>query len=396
MKTFACRHVVYRCQSITLAVGIVLLSVPPNVRAAVDPDIPRLQAEAERGSIQREVELGSAYFSGHGVAQDEKRAAYWFEKAANAGDPWAQMEIGYFYQAGTGVARDPAKAAKWFQRAAAGGLVTAKVNLGVAYLVGSGVRKDAALAENLFRQAFAQGDGVAAFYLGVMYSQGTGVQRDEAAGERWFEAGAKLHDPRSELRLATLIWRRQNDLNDARKAIKLLRESAAAGLVNAKHQLGITLVKNPQLASSPDEASTLLKEAAEAGEWRSSVALGLLSRDGIAGVPVDPRAAYYHYRVAVLQGGEEARRIVSNDLEGLSSRIGSQQAAAMDADASAWFANHHVALTFIAKDGMKWKDFPAYAVATPEEGTYAGRLFPIDPAQQQMTDPGHRAGASMR
>ena len=383
------KRFVFSCHWVACGIGIALVAFPIHARAGVDPDIPRLQAEAERGSIQHEVELGSAYFTGHGVAQDEKLAAYWYEKAANAGDPWAQMEIGYFYSAGTGVTRDPAQAAKWFQRAAAGGLISAKVNLGVAYLLGNGVRKDTGFAEDLFRQAFAQGNGLAACFLGEMYYQGFGVKRDEAAAEHWFEAGAKLHDARSEFRLSNVLWRRK-DPNDVKRAMKFLRESAAAGLVFAKHQLGITLVKNPQLASSPEEGRTLLKEAAEAGEWRSSVALGLLSRDGMAGTTADPKAAYYHYRVAVLQGGEEASKIVGNDLEALSSRLGPQQAASIDADASAWFANHHVAMMFILKEGMKWKDFPAYGVANPDEGSYAGRLIPNDPLVQEMTEPGHR------
>src|SRR3954471_135995 len=208
---------------------------------ASDPDIPRLQVDAERGSVKQQLELGSAYFAGRGVPQDEKRAAYWFEKAANAGDPGAQAQIGYFYEAGIGVSRDPAKAARWFERAVAGGLISAKVNLGVAYLLGEGVKQDTSMAQDLFRRAFAQGNGMAACYLGEMYSLGTGVERDEAAGERWYEAGVKLHDPRAQFQLADLLWHRQKNPEELKRAIKLLRESAAGGMVSAKHQLGVNL-----------------------------------------------------------------------------------------------------------------------------------------------------------
>jgi hypothetical protein len=162
--------------------------------------------------------------------------------------------------------------------------------------------------------------------------------------------------------------------------VKLLRESAGQGLVDAKHQLGILLVRQPELAASAQEASSLLKEAAEAGEWRSSVALGLLSRDGMAGVPADSGAAYYHYRLATLQGGEEARRVIANDLEALTKKLGGEKAAALDADAAAWYANHHLALMFINKDGVKWREYPTYAVAKPADGLYVGRLIPTDPA----------------
>jgi len=45
---------------------------------------------------------------------------------------------------------------------------------------------------------------------------------------------------------------------------------------------------------------------------------------------------------------------------------------------------------FILKDGMKWKEFPAYAVANPEAGMYAGRLIPSDPLAQELAAPGLR------
>jgi TPR repeat protein len=385
------RRSALRSNSVAMGMGVILLALPALARAGSNPDIPRLEAEAKRGSVKEEVELGAAYFAGRGVAQDEKRAAYWYEKAANSGDPSSQMQIGYFYQAGIGVTRDPAKAVRWFERVAAGGVISAKVNLGIAYLLGEGVRQDLAMAQDLFRQAFAQGNGLAACNLGEMYANGRGVEPDPVAAERWYEAGAKLHDPRAEFQLANLLWRRKKDVNELKRAIKLLHESAATGLVVAKHQLGILLVKHPELASSPQEPPALLKEAAEAGEWRSSVALGLLSRDGMAGTPVDAKAAYYHYRVATLQGGAEAGKVVENDLEALSAKLGPEQTAAIDADANAWYENHHLAMVFIIKNGMKWKDFPAYGVASPDAGMFAGRLILGDPSGPFTGGADHRA-----
>jgi TPR repeat protein len=385
-------RVVLAVNSVALGLGLLLLAAPKAVLAA-DPDIPRLQAYAQRGSIKEEVELGAAYFAGRGVHQDEKLAAYWYEKAANAGDPVAQKQIGYFYEAGIGVERDPAQAARWFERAVAGGLISAKVNLGVAYLLGDGVKKDTQLAENLFKQAFAQRNGMAACYLGEMYINGMGVERDEAAGERWYEVGAKLHDPRAQFQLANLLWHRGKDANDLKKAVRLLRESGAAGMVAAKHQLAVILLKHPELASA-QEAPALFKEASEAGEWRSSVALGLIWRDGMAGVRADPKNAYYHYRLAALQGGQEALQVVQNELDALSDRLGTEQTARLDADAKSWFENHHLALQFVNKDGWKWKEYPAYAVVHPEDGTHAGRLIPLVPSAGFMEAPVRRLSAN--
>ena len=379
MANLASPRVILAGNSVALGFGLLLLAAPLAMLAA-DLDIPRLEASAQRGSIKEEVELGAAYFEGRGVPQNEKQAAYWYEKAANAGDPVAQKQIGYFYEVGIGVPRDPAQAARWFERAVAGGLISAKVNLGVAYLLGDGVKKDTQLAEDLFKHAFAQGNGMAACYLGEMYIDGMGVERDEAAGEHWYEAGAKLHDPRAEFQLASLLWHRGKDPNDIKRAAKLLRESGAAGMVSAKHQLAILLLKHSELAAA-QEAPALLKEASEAGEWRSSMALGLIWRDGMAGVKADPKNAYYHYRLAALQGGENALQLGATELDVLANRLGADQTASLDADAKTFFENHHLALQFVSKDGWKLKEYPAYAIVNPEETIHAGRLIPSTPLE---------------
>jgi len=366
-------RVVLKPSFVAAAAIAIVLAVPAKGHAS-SPDISRLQADAERGFIRQEIELGAAYFTGQGVERDEKRAAYWYEKAANAGDPAAQLEIGSFYQAGVGVQRDPAQAVRWFQRSAAGGLVSAKVNLGAAYLLGNGVRKDPALAEQLFREAFAKKDGHAACDLGNMYYYGLGVQRDELTAEHWYEAGAKLRDAQAEFRLANFLWERHRDPAEVKRAVTLYRESSDEGTVAAKHQLAVILLKHPELAVSQQEATALLTESAQAGEWRSSMALGLLSRDGKAGLPLDLKKAYYHYRLAVLQGGEEAQSIVANDLDAISAKLGAEQVTAIDSEASAWFRAHHQVQRFIQPSGLKSKGHPAYATMNPDNGFSTTRI----------------------
>jgi TPR repeat protein len=342
-----------------------ILLISAGVRAA-DHNISKLLVDAERGSIRDEVELGAAYLTGRGVPQDEKRAAYWYEKAANSGEPGAQKQIGEFFQAGIGVSRDPARAVRWYQRAVAGGLVSAKVNLGIAFLTGDGVSRDSAQAEDLFRQAFSQSNGLAACYLGDMYFHGMGVERDEASGKRWYEAGAKLHDPSAEFQLALILWHQQKNADGEKRAVQLLRQSADTGFVIAKQELGVALIKRPELAVSPREVPTLLEESSEAGEWKSSAALGQLSRDGI-GMPVNFRTAYFHYRVAALQGGEETRQVIADDLGALSLKLGPEQTAAIDSEATSWFQNHHVRLQFTYRNSANSSELILYKREKPEK-----------------------------
>ena len=340
---------------------------------AVDPDIPRLQADAERGSVKQEILLGAAYFVGRGVAQNEKLAAYWYEKAANAGDPGAQNQIGYLYEVGIGVHKDPARAVYWYQRAVAGGYTHAKVNLGVAYLWGSGVRKDTELAMHLFEEAVQKGNGLGACYLGDMYELGVGVPKNEEIARHWYEVGAKLHDPRAEYKLGLIIFQNQGQ-SDLSRAVKLTREAAAAGLVAAKHQLAYLLVQKPELATSSTEATSLLTEAASAGFWKSSILLGILARDGRM-MAADTKEAYYHFRVATLQGGAEASELLANDLGRLVTMLGPAQSAEIDKKAAEWFNQHHLSITFVFPGGGISKEFPAYALESPERDMHAGRLI---------------------
>lgn len=342
--------------------------------AAVEPDIPRIQSGAEKGSIQHEIQLAGAYFLGQGVSRDEKQAAYWYEKAANSGDPGAQLQIGYFYEAGIGVERDPVRAALWFQRAAAGGSVAAKVNLGVAYTWGTGVRKDPEFAVQLFREAAEKGSGAGACFLADAYYFGIGIQKDEDKARHWFEFAAKKHDAQAELSLALLLLR-QPGHGDEERAIKLLRDSAKSGYVPARHELALRLVRKSEFNAAPQEALDQLQEASSQGFWKSTVVLGILYREG-RGVSKDPETAYLQFRIAALQGGDAGAKMVTNDLHALEPALDSARIKALDEKAADWISSHTRRLEFVRYPNGG-KEFPTFALAYPEDGLHAGRMFPI-------------------
>src|ERR1700751_1400458 len=150
-------------------------------------DLPTVRAHAEQGSVLDEILLAGDYFTGNGVPQDPKMAAYWYERAAGHGSPEAQNQIGYFYQAGIGVPKDSQRAVHWYQLSAASGFAKAKVNLAIAYLRGIGTQQNNEQALRLFNQAFQAGNGTAATYLGLLYYFGIAVPQDKAAGEKWFD-----------------------------------------------------------------------------------------------------------------------------------------------------------------------------------------------------------------
>jgi hypothetical protein len=342
------------------------------------PDVPQVQPAPEPRTVDEEIKLAAEYISGRGATQDAKRAAYWYRKAAEAGDAEAQLEIGYFYKAGIGVEKNPALAVHWYQLAVAGGLARAKVNLAVAYLWGSGVEKDPAVAIRLLKEAAGKGVGLAAGYLGVMYQYGIGVPADSATADEWYGKGVKLRDPQAEFDMGTLESTDRNHAHDLAAAASLLRESAARGYVPAMHSLGLLLARNPRLAKSADEAVTLLNRAADAGAWRSQVLLGVLARDG-AGVPRDEKAAYLHFRIAAREGGEEAQQLVAFDLKNISARMDAGAVKALNEQAEAWCQRHPAVLEFVELEGENQERFPAYALALPEMGAHTVQLLPALP-----------------
>lgn len=348
--------------------------------ASADPgagvDLTQIRTLAEQGSINDEIVLAADYFTGNGVPQDSKMAAYWYEKAAGLGNAAAQNQIGYFYQAGIGVRQDSKRAIRWYQLSASSGCSIAKVNLAIAYLHGLGTPKNEDLAVRLLTQAFEEGNGTAATYLGDLYYFGLAVKEDKAAGERWFESGLKLHDALAAFNLGTLYSVNADHLHDLPKAAEFLRQSADAGFVPGMHSLGLLLVNHPELKQTPEQSRILLETAANAGSWKSSIVLGILARDG-RGMPVDNRAAYLHFRRAALQGGTEAEHLVKRDLDLLATKISYQERQMAMTEADAWFERHSLKLAFVYKNGTSPKDFPAAAVTYASDGSFAGQLLPL-------------------
>jgi TPR repeat protein len=353
-----------RAASRILCLLIVALYASLPLAAAADhgqeKKLAEMRTRAQQGYIEDQIELAAAYLLGNGVSADPTQAAHWYLRAAQSGSPEAQNEIGYFYQTGVGVPLDLERAAHWFQLASAGGMARAKVNLGVSYLYGTGVRKNPQMARQLFQEAVDKGSGLGAAYLGIMAWLGLGGPSDKEAAEHWFEAGAKLHDAQAEYDLALLFASPESKRHDLHKAVELLRSSADKGYVAAKHALGMFIVNHPELAQSQGEAWRELREASEAGSWKASLLLGVMARDGKM-TEADTRQAYYCFSLGALQGGGEAERLVTGDLEALKRKLPPDQQSAAADEAKAWFAQHRTPLLYVVKDSDKERYFPLLA-----------------------------------
>jgi TPR repeat protein len=148
---------------------------------------------AERGNTGAQVLLALDYLHGHGgVALDEQRAAFWFEKAAAGGNAYAQTMLGDMYAEGRGVPRNIGQARRWREKAAQQGNARAQLKLGEMYLYGMGNARDDQKAGEWLGKAGDQGDAHAQYLLGRLYREGRGLPQDLQRGQNWLER-ARVH-----------------------------------------------------------------------------------------------------------------------------------------------------------------------------------------------------------
>ena len=84
---------------------------------------------AEQGEAEAQRFLGSMYYQGKGVPQDDQEAVRWYWQAADQGDAYAQNTLGYMYHDGKGVQKDSIQAYMWWVLSAEQGFRLAKESL---------------------------------------------------------------------------------------------------------------------------------------------------------------------------------------------------------------------------------------------------------------------------
>jgi hypothetical protein len=146
---------------------------------------------AARGSASAQVMLAVMYKNGDGGYQkNPQQATYWYEQAAQQGNPYAQMALGDRYEAGLGVAKNLIVAADWREKAAKRGNVQAQLKLGEMYLTGAGVTKNLAQAEYWLNRAAVAGNSEAQFELNKLYRNPDWEKHNPALANDWLAKSA--------------------------------------------------------------------------------------------------------------------------------------------------------------------------------------------------------------
>ncbi len=151
-----------------LLAGVLLLARPAGAETLEDAaramDAGRhaqaaewLKPLANDGNAAAQFRLGSLYYHGQGVPEDEVMAVFWWKKSAAHGNPDAMFQLAGAYlfgsQAGKFVSDPDREAAIWYFQAASAGHAEAQYHLGLLFLAGKGVIENRREAARWFRKA---------------------------------------------------------------------------------------------------------------------------------------------------------------------------------------------------------------------------------------------------
>lgn len=156
---FACLIAVAAAPGIkasTLEAALKTLDAGTNASA-----IEVVRKHASEGDSVAQLRLGSIYYHGQGVAEDELAAINWWKRSAAGGNTEAMYQIAHAYLFGTTAARSVSEpdreAAIWCFKAASASHAEAAYTLGLLFIAGKGVAEDRAEAVRWFRRAAALG-----------------------------------------------------------------------------------------------------------------------------------------------------------------------------------------------------------------------------------------------
>lgn len=219
--------------------------VKRRLSGPLDERVPFLRVAAEGGVAEAQAIYAQMLLDGIGMAQDQRQAVGWFDKAARQGHVMAINMMGRCYDLGWGVPVDKARAALWFKAAADRGLDWGMYNYATLLTLGEGVTEDRPQALALFRKAAAMGNAKAENYIGSFHEDGWVVERDLDAATRHYAKAAEGGDFRGQFNYARMLVDAGRDEEALNWLRKVPETATPAFIVKARDFLAAS--SNPAL-----------------------------------------------------------------------------------------------------------------------------------------------------
>lgn len=250
------------------------------------------------------VQQGCNFDGGNGTVTDYKRAAQYFQQAADAGSVDGQAWLGSMYLRGRGVTRDEAKGAQLISSSAQAGSAVGLRLMGLLYQKGLTVPQSYATARHLYEQAARKGDAMAYGRLGMLYLFGRGGPADFGKAESYLKRGASGGDTASMIELG-MLYQRDHKKADRTLAFEQFTQAAAEGSRLGAYRLACAYHYGIGTKKNPTAVVKYLWQAAVKGHPPSQAALGSLYERGVV-VPQNADLAYALYTLSSRNGSQRA------------------------------------------------------------------------------------------
>lgn len=239
---------------------------------------------------------GKHYLYGLGTEKNEEKAFEYLDESANAGNVFAAYIVGNMYWDGNSVVEKDKKIAVDYYKLADGNPY-AHYKLGYAYENGIEVEKDMdrankeykAAYDKFFSMEFKSPDANIEYRLGKMNMEGKGVSVDLNTAEEYFELSSKNGNPNAQYQYAKILLQK-GDIENADKAVEILKEAAENESVMAQYQLGKIYLKDERLKNE----SLAIKYLTMAAEQNNSYAQYQLGK-----IYFDKTSSYYDIGKAI-------------------------------------------------------------------------------------------------
>jgi uncharacterized protein len=292
------------------ALAIVLLCAVselgmPQEKPTPPFDAVATEAKASQGDVAAMVQLGNAYWGGHGVTADMEKGRVWLDRAAAKGSLDAQMLLGAAYLSGTKLSKDPQLASKYLLEAAQ------------QQHVDTGLQSSRALAQ---------------YWIALMYEHGNGLEKSHDKAIEFLQMAANNGSSPAQYDLAALYNEGTGGIAmDKVHACELFEKAADQGHVRAMHNAGYCYQVGIGGKKDNSKAIGYYTKAAEAGSTRAQHNLGILF-----GQLGQAEKSYFWLRVAESSGESETK----SQIETAKEHLTSSEVQSADSDVAVWLNAH--------------------------------------------------------
>ena len=208
----------------------------------------------------------------------------------------AQVVLGAMHEHGMGVALNDTRSAYWWQRALDNGYWEIAKALGSMYFSGRGVPLDYEKAMELYLLAAEHGHPHAIKFVALGYKRGLGLPQDDIKAEEWAKRAAALEGPEADVVFLDSFQSKETEPQTEEEIFAEFLRQAEKENARAFYYVSVAYTSGTGIARNYVEAEKWARKAANRGLSSGVRHLGMFHHLG-QGVPVDRVEAQKWYYV---------------------------------------------------------------------------------------------------